>query len=95
MSQFETPPLVDESDPVQVWLLEQWKQAERDRLSEKRSGRKAYNVGATIAAHKMQWIKELLADWRKKKGLAACFDNAPEKPRKLHRRFRVIQGGKQ
>lgn len=26
--------------------------------------------------------------------LAACLDNAPEKPRKVHRRFRVIQGGK-
>jgi hypothetical protein len=24
----------------------------------------------------------------------ACLDNAPTKPRKAHRRFKVIQGGK-
>jgi hypothetical protein len=26
--------------------------------------------------------------------LTACLDNAPTKPRKVHRRFTVIQGGK-
>jgi hypothetical protein len=27
--------------------------------------------------------------------LAACLDNAPAKPRKVHRRFTVIQGGRE
>jgi hypothetical protein len=27
--------------------------------------------------------------------LTACLENAPAKPRKVHRRFTVIQGGKQ
>lgn len=64
MSEFEKPPAVSPADPVEIWLLGQWKRAQMDRDNEKRHGPHAFNVGATIAGHKMQWIKELIADWR-------------------------------
>lgn len=64
MSEFERPPTINPADPVEAWLLGQWKRSQRDRDNEKRHGARAFNVGATIAGHKMQWIKGLISDWR-------------------------------
>ncbi len=60
MSQYLDPPNIEETDHVQRWLKKRWVIAAAERESERAHGPRAHNVGATIAGHKMQWLKELI-----------------------------------
>ena len=45
-----------------------------------------------VTPARAQWLTDHV--WKIAKLLAACLENAPSRPRKVHRRFTIIQGGK-
>lgn len=63
----EREPQIDASDPVQAFLLDQWKAAVRDLDAERQVQPVAHSLARAIAAHKVGWLAAMIRERRKGK----------------------------
>jgi hypothetical protein len=93
------PVLVGHADTWSAMLSKRWRRARCDARGPA-SGNSIVARSPVCRVHEALRITPAMAQrltdhvWTVGELLTACLENAPTKPRKAHRRFTVIQGGK-